>query len=162
MKVFSSTIYCILKGKANCQGADVKVNFRVPALHIETGLDPVGLVPCAPAYMSNARFYNAWQGPIWQLNATKVGHMDLANEVGVISTLSRLVCKSTHDKLLRADYRRTIAATVWAFAHGLVSGQMQLTASVLDGTIKAPVDVEYQNSLKGLKPADIRLSCSSV
>ena len=57
-----------------------KVNFNIPALHIMTGKDPQGKPSCAPAFMSNNRFYNAWNGPIYQINATDFGHMGVVDD----------------------------------------------------------------------------------
>eukprot|EP01083_Nonionella_stella_P256716 879541_1 len=56
-----------------------KLPFAVPLFHVETGLDPVsaGLgPPCAPIKESNQRFVDAWNGPVYQINATQFGHMD--------------------------------------------------------------------------------------
>merc|ERR1712159_228879 len=57
-----------------------KVNFTIPALLLDNGLDPKAAnrfePPCAPPAVSNDHFYNAWRGPIWNINATAYGHTD--------------------------------------------------------------------------------------
>eukprot|EP01083_Nonionella_stella_P165721 552123_1 len=61
----------------------VKLPFVIPLLHVETGLDPVSMhraePSCAPLSQSNQRFVNAWKGPVYQINATMFGHMDIVN-----------------------------------------------------------------------------------
>lgn len=63
-----------------------KVPFQIPLLHIDTFMDPLSAFPdkpnypsCAPEGMANDRFFNAWQGPAWQINASYYGHMDIVN-----------------------------------------------------------------------------------
>ena len=131
-----------------------KVNFVVPALHIRCGLDPTGLVPCAPANMSNARFYNAWRGPIWEMNATAFGHMDLAGGL--------LACPGNGNATAREAYIQTIAAGVAAFAHGLSSSAMGSGASDLisgQSQFDAPVHVLYRHDLKGMSVDAIAPTC---
>ena len=89
-----------------------KVNFNLPALHIATGLDPKGHPPCAPAKMSNDRFYNAWVGDIWSMNYTQVGHMDCTNDGG---SLSKVICPSSKNKTIEPIYRSLIGQSVNAF-----------------------------------------------
>lgn len=63
-----------------------KVNFSMPLLHIDNLLDPISpfpdisfYPPCAPSDLSNDRFFDAWNGPSWQINATYYGHMDVVD-----------------------------------------------------------------------------------
>ena len=144
------------------------VNFVVPALHIETGLDPkkASLLtpPCAPANMSNERFFNAWRGPIYQMNATNMGHMDLANVKG--GGLERLVCASKKNETAMRLYQQTIAAASFAFAKGLVvDNNMVLSGAdaLLSGKAgtAAPVSVLYKQKLT-MPPQDIRAGCKGV
>merc|ERR1719399_2685966 len=64
-----------------CTTPGKKLEFDVPALLLRTGLDPVvkKMVACAPDKISNQRFFEAWSGPIWMVNATKYGHLDVNN-----------------------------------------------------------------------------------
>ena len=103
-----------------------KVTFTLPALLIETGLDPQGHPPCAPLLMSNDRFYNAWRGAIWSMNFTQVGHMDLTNDGG---SLSKIVCPSSKNKTIEPVYRRWLGNAVHAF--------LQQDVAVLEGLTKA-------------------------
>ena len=115
------------------------VNFVLPALLIETGLDPTGHPPCAPLSMSNDRFYNAWRGAIWSMNFTQVGHMDLTNDGG---SLSKIVCPSSKNKTIEPVYRQLIGNAVHAF--------LQRNTSVLEGLTKVMKDMtivyKHQNT----------------
>jgi len=108
-----------------------KVNFTVPALHIETGNDPVPafrlgkLWPsCAPPLLSNARFYDAWRGPIWQVNATAFGHLDVCDP-GIERTLAAPVCKEEFGQD-SAPYRDMVADLIAAFIDGVVNGAFRV------------------------------------
>ena len=137
------------------------VNFVVPALHIETGLDPrkASLLtpPCAPANMSNGRFFNAWRGSIYQMNATKMGHMDLTNVKG--GGLERIVCASKKNVTAMRLYQQTIAASTFAFARGLIVDNNLVTSgadALLTGNAgTAPVPMLYKQKLS-VPPQDIR------
>ena len=113
-----------------------KVNFQLPALHIETGLDPIGHPACAPKLMSNDRFYNAWNTTIYQMNFTQVGHMDLTNDG---NSLSKVVCPSTKNKTRDEPiYRRLIGNAVHAFVIKDID--------VLEGVVKVKeMDVLYKH-----------------
>lgn len=143
------------------------VNFVVPALHIETGLDPIKASlltpPCAPSNMSNERFFNAWRGPIYQMNATNMGHMDLANLKG--GGLERLVCASKKNETAMRLYQQTIAAASFAFANGLVVDNNMVSSgadAVLSGKTgtAAPVSVLYKQKFT-MPPQDIRAGCKA-
>ena len=104
-----------------------KVNFQLPALHIETGLDPVGHPACAPRSMSNDRFYDAWNDTIYQMNFTQMGHMDLINSGS--SSLSKIVCPSSKNRtIVEPIYRKLIGNAVHAF--------IVKDVAVLEGAVK--------------------------
>merc|ERR1712217_212782 len=49
----------------------------------DNGLDPrggLGGVSCAPLALGSPRWYNAWAGPIWHVNATAYGHVDCLDD----------------------------------------------------------------------------------
>lgn len=126
------------------------VDFVTPALHIETGLDPrhkSWLLPaCAPAAMSNSRFFNAWRGPIWQLNATAFGHNDVTDSAW------KGPCPSYDgDADVRARYRRTVAGALAAFSRALFGpAEAAGTAlAALNGTLPTPVHIEYAQRALG-------------
>lgn len=60
---------------------DLQLNFSIPTLTVQAGLDPVKgaiLYPaCAPEKLSNKRFYDAMSGDRWFVNASAYGHADL-------------------------------------------------------------------------------------
>ena len=107
-----------------------QVNFVAPALHIAAGLDSdhkAFLVACAPKNLSNNHFFNAWQGPIWQVNCTAMGHMDLDEKPGIAGA----VCPGNKNSTERGLYRKTIAAAIVAFMDGLYDGKLDNLANVL-------------------------------
>lgn len=58
--------------------------FVTPTLVIANGYDSVpvfhGSPPCAPANLSNTRFYECMPGPTWMLNFTAYGHADILDD----------------------------------------------------------------------------------
>ena len=121
------------------------VSFMAPALHIMTGLDPRRkswlYPPCAPAPMSNGRFYRAWRGPIWQWNATEFGHNDVTDSAwkGVLAP-----CPGNGDVNALAQYQLTAAGAVAAFTRALyVREPAAESGAILDGMVRTPVHVEY-------------------
>lgn len=71
--------FCITPGES--------LPFTVPTLLLTAGYDSVpginivgDIIPsCAPPDLSNMRFYEALQGPVWLNNATQFGHVDFMN-----------------------------------------------------------------------------------
>jgi len=89
-----------------------KLNFTIPALILDNGLDPQGVrafksVPCMPLKLGSPRWYNAWSGPIWHVNATAYGHVDCLNDAMI--KVGGLVCKATQvpTKLYTVDISLT-------------------------------------------------------
>lgn len=120
------------------------VNFTIPALHIMTGKDPQGHPSCAPAFMANARFYNAWKGPIWQVNATLFGHM------GVVDAdrgkLFKLACPKNRNSSAVAIYRSTVAESISKFIMGLYDGDVNMLNSLTKPeTFPFPVVLQQKN-----------------
>ena len=120
------------------------VNFTIPALHIMTGKDPQGHPSCAPAFMANARFYNAWTGPIWQINATLFGHM------GVVDAdrggLFKLACPKNKNATARGVYRSTVAESMTKFINGLYNGDVGMLNSLTQPqTFPFPVVLQQKN-----------------
>ena len=125
------------------------VNFVVPALHIETGLDPQHLSSPhrAPLQTCQMGVFNAWRGSIYQMNATKMGHMDLTNVKG--GGLERIVCASKKNVTAMRLYQQTIAASTFAFARGLIVDNNLVTSgadALLTGNAgMAPVPMFMRN-----------------
>ena len=141
------------------------VNFIMPALHIRTGLDPKAAMPgmpaCAPKKISNARFYNAWRGPIWQMNAVDMGHMDVQNEGGA-GSMGRVICAHNPKATAREQYRMTVAGATAAFVRGLMLDDLTSAVKMFDGQEPALVNVTYKSDLRELTPAQIRPECLRV
>eukprot|EP00947_MAST-08B_sp_MAST-8B-sp1_P004769 g4769.t1 len=145
------------------------VNFDVPALHVRCGLDPAKASfispPCAPAYMSNDRFYNAWRGPIWEMNATAFGHMDLTTMTE--EPMARLVCPGNKNATARQHYVETVSGAVAAFATNLMDGRVNLADIILSGGggngssvfPPPPVAATYSKSLKSRPLGTITPTC---
>lgn len=135
-----------------------KVKFTIPALLIDNGLDPVRssrwFPPCAPATVSNDHFYNAWNGPIWNINATAYGHVDCLNDP------SGLFCPSdTHmDKDL---YRNMIGEAVTTFL-GALFDETPNALSVLEDASHWKLDVVLKHDLKGKNYSQIMPGCSNA
>jgi alpha-1,4-digalacturonate transport system substrate-binding protein len=53
------------------------------------------MVACAPEKLANDRFYEAWSGPIWMVNATKYGHLGV-NDAGV-SKVGGVLCADSDE-----------------------------------------------------------------
>lgn len=145
-----------------------KVNFSTPALHIETGNDPrpsIGVKSypaCAPTNMSNSRFYDAWRGPIWQVNATKYGHLDVCDDG--VSSIGALVCKS--DGLDKNPFRNMVAGLVTAFVDGIFAedaSKKTVDLMVLEDAARmAPIEVLIQHKNVPQAVADVKAECRSV
>ena len=136
------------------------VNFVTPAIHIETGLDPRRsswlTPPCAPLAMSNDRFFHAWRGPIWQLNATGFGHNDVSDH----ALKSHATCPGSANSSALVLYRLTVAGAITAFVRGLFGVEtLPEAAAVLNGTVAAPVAIEYAE--RGPTTQPLRLSCTA-
>ena len=80
--------FCIVPGE--------KLPFSVPTLIMTAGYDSVPgfnligdiVPPCAPEELSNMRFYEASNGPLWLNNATLFGHVDFMDPEWVPTIVS--------------------------------------------------------------------------
>jgi len=144
-----------------------KVKFNIPALLLDNGLDPTAVnplfPPCAPASVSNDHFYNAWLGPIWNINATAYGHMDCADSAGQKDQSTwphGIVCPSnTHgDKSL---YRNMLAESITSFLSALFNDKPE-AFSVLEDPAHWKVDTVLKRDLKGKSHAEIKAGCVNI
>eukprot|EP00756_Hemistasia_phaeocysticola_P013680 Hpha_TRINITY_DN15295_c3_g11::TRINITY_DN15295_c3_g11_i1::g.68473::m.68473/K08099/E3.1.1.14; chlorophyllase len=137
--------YCITPGQ--------KVNFTIPALLLRCGLDPKHASalepPCAPDNLSNDRFYDAWRGPIWEVNATQMGHADLLNPG--ISGFGSLTCPSGKKEANVLDYIRQIAGLTKSFLD-LVFGGDASAEQTLTTTAGMPMDSQANKNNNGFAP----------
>ena len=108
------------------------VNFQIPLLHLENLMDPLSPYPekddypsCAPQDMSNDRFFDAWRGPAWQINATYYGHMDVVNMgyVEELNTLFDIFCAG-NGSASNAEYISLTGGATVAFANMLYSPEV--------------------------------------
>merc|ERR1712039_194160 len=135
-----------------------KLNFTIPALILDNGLDPQGVrafksVPCMPLQLGSPRWYNAWAGPIWHVNATAYGHVDCLDDAMI--SVGRLVCPS-NKKTDKNLYRQHLADTAALFIEGLLENK-QANFALLEDASHFPVDVILQHDRKGMTP--IRPGC---
>ena len=56
------------------------VGLPSPAPHLCVSAGSLLYPACAPADLSNDRFYNAFYAPRWQINATQYGHGDFLDD----------------------------------------------------------------------------------
>jgi len=111
--------YCITPGEY--------LNFNMPTLVIQAGLDPVPGKPfypaCAPANLSNTRFYDAMPGNRWFMNATAFGHVDFF-EQDFIDTVEAISFCSGNNVTEKEIYRHYTAGSVVAFAKAVLEPEM--------------------------------------
>jgi hypothetical protein len=111
-----------------------------------------------PRRRSNGRFFDAWRGPIWQLNATAFGHTDICN---FASAANGMLCPANGDAAQVADYQSTAAAVVAAFVRGLLGADPFAQAiDLLTGTAKAPIAIEYAQRNVPATPASVAPGCT--
>lgn len=120
------------------------VNFKIPALMMDCGLDPVMkniLYPaCAPEKLSNDRFYNAWKAPIWAVNATEYGHMDC-------TTASAALCATRPGD--RTDYHTQLGGLAAAFLDAVFRGKLAYLDLLEDANV-FPVNSLVKNDMNNM------------
>lgn len=99
--------------------------------------------------MSNARFYNAWEGPIWQINATAFGHADCLDSV--TARIAELACKSNGHPLEMSRYKDTVASLMGRFANFLVGNDTEKAhdLAVFNGTVPLNISAVYAQNFHG-------------
>ena len=132
--------------KNYCTTPGEKLSFDTPALLLRTGLDPKVklLVACAPDRISNQRFFDAWSGPIWMVNATKYGHLDV-NDDGV-GKLGGVVCATDNEP--NDVYHEHIAGLVDSFFSMIFKGDGSAEEKLNDIS-SMKVDAEAQKDYNG-------------
>jgi len=129
-----------------CTTPGKKLDFDVPALLLRTGLDPVvkKMVACAPDKISNQRFFEAWSGPIWMVNATKYGHLDV-NNAGV-GKMGSVLCAGDDEP--NDVYQAHIADLVDSFLGMVLKGDADAEKRLNDVS-SMKVDAEAQKDYNG-------------
>jgi len=138
-----------------------KVNFSIPALLMDNGLDPKGTrlfksIPCMPIKLGSPRWYNAWRGPIWHVNATAYGHVDCLDDSWVRT--AGLLCPS-NSKTDKPAYREHLAATAHLFIQAIFDNKPE-NLLLLENKSHFAVDVVLEHDRKGL--TKFRPGCTSV
>merc|ERR1712228_649866 len=138
-----------------------KLNFSIPAIILDNGLDPKGTrvfksIPCAPIQLGSPRWYNAWRGPIWHVNATAYGHVDCLDDIMIVA--GGLLCP-TNPKTDKAAYREHLAATSPLFIDALLNHKPD-NLLLLENKSHFQVDVVLEHDRKGLK--DFEPGCTNV
>jgi len=131
--------------KNYCTTPGEKLPFDIPALLLRTGLDPVVkvLVACAPDRISNQRFFDVWAGPIWMVNATKYGHVDVGDEG---SQSSGGICPTDDEP--KDIYHEHVATLVDAFLSLVFRGNTSAEA-LLNEVSTMKVEAEAQKDYNG-------------
>jgi len=138
-----------------------KLNFNIPALHLDNYHEPKGDllgVSCSPAELSGPRWFDAMQGPIWNVNATKYGHVDCLNSG--ITLVGGVMCPS---KPLsnKKKYRKMLAASITTFLGALFDGKTD-DLSLLEDASKFDVEVVVRQDLKGMAHGDVKPGCTNT
>lgn len=130
--------------------------FATPALLISTGYDGVAAIPsipfdppCAPDGHSNLRFYNAWQGPIWMINATDYGHGDWLD--WPLQPIMDIVC-ATDPKSVKYPYLASVAGWTSSFVNAFFTvGHEQWMEYVVNPSkeVPVPLNTEQRNKSNG-------------
>jgi len=129
-----------------CTTPGEKLPFDIPALLLRTGLDPKvkAFVACAPDRISNQRFFDAWAGPIWMVNATKYGHLDVNN--GGVGKIGGVICPTDDEP--KDVYQEHIASLVDAFLSVVFKGDAS-AETLLNDVSTMKIDAEAQKDYNG-------------
>ena len=79
-------------------------------------------------------FFYAWNGPIWKLNATEFGHMDLSDDARLSPPV--LMCPGQGEEEERIKYRGSLVVAIHAFLDGVYGkrgGEMNLRQVLEEG-----------------------------
>jgi len=138
-----------------------KLSFNIPALHLDNYLDPkkdkTG-VACSPAELSGPRWFDAMQGPVWNVNATQFGHVDCLDS-GVLQAAS-LMCPTKPLKN-KKPYRKMLAASITTFLGALFDGKTE-DLNLLEDASKFDVEVVVRQDLKGIAHGDVKPGCTNT
>lgn len=138
-----------------------KLNYTIPTILLDNELDPKKLnrlfPACAPAKLGANRWFDAAAGPVFNVNASKYGHIDCLNDIYI--TAGKLMCPTdkTTDK---AAYRSHLASTIHFFLDGVFEGKTENFAQLEDAS-SFGVDVTVRQDLKGMTHEDIKPGCTN-
>jgi len=138
-----------------------KLSFNIPALHMDNYLDPepgLGGVSCSPSNLSGPRWFDAMQGPVWNVNATKYGHVDCLDGVGGV--LGGIVCP-TNRLTNNKRYRKMLASSITTFLGAVFDGRTDDLA-LLEDASNFGVEVVVKQDLKGIAHSDVKAGCTNT
>jgi hypothetical protein len=138
-----------------------KLSFNIPALHMDNYLDPKGDalgVSCSPAELSGPRWFDAMQGPVWNVNATKYGHVDCLNSG--VGLLGGVMCP-TNLFTNKGQYRAMLAKSITTFLGAVLDGKTDDLA-ILEDASQFAVEVVVRQDLKGLAHSDVKAGCTNT
>jgi hypothetical protein len=136
------------------------VDFTIPVLHIDNALDPVNpfpkdpsYPPCAPASMSNDRFFDAMRGPAWQINATYFGHMDFVDikAVNKLNNIFDIACAGNRTADNR-EYISLVGGGVVAFMDMIYNKQSKSEMYLTNAKLMPTVVTLRQSNMDAFEP----------
>jgi len=138
-----------------------KLNYSIPSLLLDNELDPQKknrfFPACAPAELGATRWFDAAAGPVFNVNASKYGHVDCLDDSFI--SAGGLICPT--DKTTDKDaYRHHLAATIDLFLDGVFQGK-SANFDQLEDTSTFGVDVTVRQDLKGMAHSDIKPVCTN-
>jgi hypothetical protein len=138
-----------------------KLKYTTPTLLLDNELDPKKknlLFPaCAPANLGAPRWFDATAGPVFNVNASKYGHIDCLDDIFIAA--GNIICPTDFSTDKNA-YKSHLATTIDTFLTGLYNGQEDLFEKLEDPSSFA-VDVTLRQDLKAMSHADIVPGCTN-
>jgi len=138
-----------------------KLKYTTPTLLLDNELDPKHklLMPsCAPAKLGAPRWFDATAGPLFNVNASKYGHVDCLNNFYI--TAGNLICPT--DRTTDKDaYKAHLASSIDTFLSGLFEGQQEAAFQKLEDPSSFGVDVTLRQDLKGMSHSAIKPGCTN-
>ncbi len=143
--------FCTINGE--------KLNFETPTVILPVGLDSVPghngpLWPaCAPEDLSNQRFYDAFRGPVYMINATEYGHIDVNDADSYVSGFVNATHGCSLNEATTDDYRYFVAGEYIAFLEAVFKGNCSMLTYLEDPDVMPEV-VEVTTKGTTLSPCN--------
>jgi len=138
-----------------------KLKYTMPTLLLDNELDPKAnnrfFPACAPAKLGAPRWFDATAGPVFNVNASKYGHIDCLDDAFI--SVGKLMCPTdkTTDK---KAYKAHLADSIDLFLAGLFEGKTENFAKLQDPS-SFGIDVTLRQDLKGMGQEDIKAGCTN-
>ncbi len=143
--------YCTIPGTS--------LNFETPTVILPAGLDSVSghegpfWPPCAPEELSNQRFYDAFRGPVYMINATEYGHIDINDADTFISGMVNMTHGCAQNPTTTDNYRHFVAGEFIAFLEAVYKGDCSMLNYLQDPGLM-PEAVEVNSKGTALSPCN--------